>query len=96
MVFGSFAALLFLLGLFVPQKLERVENAWMSLAHVISRVTTPIFMGIVYFVILTPVGVVRRIAGANPLVRRMENGSYWIRRPARDSVKAKRQMERQF
>ena len=69
MVFGAFAAVLFLLGLLVPQKLEGVEKAWMSLAHVISRVTTPIFMGIVYFVVLSPIGAIRRMAGANPIDR---------------------------
>lgn len=95
-VFGGAATLFLLAALFIPAKLEGVERGWMSLAHMISRVTTPIFMAIVYFVILTPVGVVRRIGGANPLVHRESGGSYWIRRAARDPDKARRQMERQF
>jgi len=95
-VFGSVALLFLLAALLIPGKLEGVERAWMGLAHMISRVTTPIFMGIVYFVVLTPVGFVRRIAGANPLVHRVSDNSYWIRRAARDPDKARRQMERQF
>ena len=94
--FGVLAAMMFLGGLLIPEKLGPVERVWMSLAHAISRVTTPIFMGIVYFVILTPVGIVRRIAGANSLVHQAANGSYWIRRPESDVEKARRQMERQF
>ena len=64
---GTIALVMSLAGLLVPGSLEPVERGWMKLAHAISRVTTPIFMGIVYFVILTPVGVVRRIMGANAL-----------------------------
>ena len=40
----------------------------MALAHAISKVTTPIVMGVMYFVVLTPVGVLRRGFGGNPLV----------------------------
>jgi hypothetical protein len=93
---GTIALVMSLAGLLVPGSLEPVERGWMKLAHAISRVTTPIFMGIVYFVILTPVGVVRRIMGANALVHRPNNGSYWIRRLQRDKQRARRQMERQF
>ena len=83
-------------ALAIPQKLEPVERAWMEMAHAISRVTTPVFMGIVYFLVLAPVGIVRRIAGANALVHPPKNGSYWIRRASRDEEKTRRQMERQF
>ncbi len=95
-VTGAIALLMLLSGLLVPERLEPVERGWMKFAHVVSRVTTPIFMSIVYFVVLTPVGFVRRIAGANPLVHRLDNDSYWIRRPQRDQEKTRRQMERQF
>ena len=93
---AAIALIMVLSGLFIPGKLEPVERMWMKFAHAISRVTTPIFMGIVYFVVLTPAGAVRRIAGANPLVHRANNGSYFIRRSQRDQEKARRQMERQF
>lgn len=94
--FGAIATLLLMAGLLIPHQLSGLERAWMKVAHAISRVTTPIFMSIVYFVVLTPVGVLRRLSGGNPLVHRADNGSYWVRRPARDAEKARRQMERQF
>ena len=93
---GTLALSMFLSGFFIPERLEPVESLWMKLAHAISRVTTPIFMGIVYFVVLTPVGLVRRIAGANSLVHRPADGSYWVRRPSMAEEKARNQMERQF
>jgi hypothetical protein len=63
----------------------------MALARVISKVTTPIVMSIIYFGILTPVGLVRRMAGANALVRPRSGDSYWISRETKSGS-----MERQF
>ena len=95
-VAGIVAALFLTGALFLPAKLEPVERAWMGLAHAISKVTTPIFMGIVYFVVLTPAGYLRRTLGRNPLVHQSQSRSYWIARPARDRETARRRMERQF
>ena len=67
-VFASLGVALILAGLVVPTALRRVESGWQNLALLISKVTTPIFMGVIYYVILTPVGVLRRTFGANALV----------------------------
>ncbi len=95
-VFSAVALGFFFAALVIPGRLGGVERAWMKIAHAISKVTTPIFMGIVYFVVLTPVGVIRRVAGANPLVHRADKGSYWVRRPSMDEEKLRRRIERQF
>jgi hypothetical protein len=39
----------------------------MGFAQALSRVTTPIFMGIVYFLVITPIAAIRRAVGGNPL-----------------------------
>jgi hypothetical protein len=65
----------------------------MAFAHALSKVTTPVFMGLVYFLVFTPVGVVRRVLGKNALVRPSVGGSYWVSR----GVGARRSdLERQF
>ena len=96
LVFGALASAIAISGLAAPASLGPVERAWMSFAHALSRITTPIFMGIVYFVILTPVGLMRRAAGRNALVREAKDGSYWIKRVPSESEKIRRRMERQF
>ena len=83
-------------GLVVPSRLEPVERGWMGLAHGLSRVTTPIFLGIVYFVVLTPIAIVRRLAGGNSMVHKIEADSYWVTRTKSDPEAARRRMERQF
>ena len=69
-ILGSAAAILLLAALIAPTSLRMVEESWMKFAHALSRITTPIFMGVVYFVILTPVGFLRRSMGGNALVHR--------------------------
>ena len=95
-IFGALAAAIALGGIAAPAALEPVERAWMAFAHALSRITTPIFMGIVYFVLLAPVGLFRRAIGRNALVRPLADDSYWIRRPPAESEARRRRMERQF
>ena len=95
-VLEALAATFALGALVIPSKLEPVERGWMALAHALSKVTTPIFMGIVYFVVLTPMAVIRRMAGGNPIVHKAESDGYWVTRTKSDPEAARRRMERQF
>ena len=78
-VLGAVAVAFALAGLLVPGSLGPVRRGWMGFAHAISRVTTPIFMGVVYFLVITPIGLVRRAVGGNPL-RAHQAGSGWVDR----------------
>jgi len=80
-VLGALGGVLSLAGLIIPTLLGPVERAWMQLAHLISKVTTPIVMGVMYLVVLTPVGLLRRTFGGNPMVHEPHGGSYWKARP---------------
>ena len=80
-VLGGLGGVLALAGLVIPTLLGPVERAWMPLSHLISKVTTPIVMGVMYLLVLTPVGLIRRAVGGNPLVHEPQSGSYWKSRP---------------
>jgi hypothetical protein len=62
-VFGAIGAALILSGLMLPDALRPVHRAWMRLALGISKVTTPVFLGLIYFGIITPIGLFRRLLG---------------------------------
>ena len=81
-------------GLAVPGRLSPIYKAWMGLAHLLSKVTTPIFMGIVYFLVLTPVGLILRIIGRRPLSKRGTKSGYWVDRS--EEAGRRGTMERQF
>jgi len=87
----SLAGLLILAGLLVPTSLGPVEAAWMKLAHLISKVTTPVFMAVVYFVVLTPAGFMARLFGHKPLIRKRSAAGYWVSRDSGSSGDLRRQ-----
>jgi len=79
-------------ALVVPARLGPINRAWMGLAAAMSKITTPVFMGIVYFAVLTPTGLLRRLAGKNSVLRPRTAKSFWVSRA--DSQRTG--MERQF
>ncbi len=81
LVLGGLGALLVLAALVIPGHLGPVYRGWMGLALAISKVTTPIFMAIVYFLVLTPAGIILRLVGHRALQHVAVDGSYWQRRP---------------
>ncbi|MGH7703752.1 MAG: SxtJ family membrane protein [Gemmatimonadales bacterium] len=90
---GILGAALVFGGLLVPGRLGPVYRAWMRLATLISKVTTPVFMGVVYFLVIAPAGLLRRTLGSNSLRRRpTEDSGFWVRHQRRD----RDGMERQF
>lgn len=76
--FGAVGGLLVLAALLVPTALGPVERAWMGLARVLSKITTPVFMGVVFFGVVTPIGWIMRVFGRRPLVHRANEDSFWL------------------
>lgn len=87
--------LLALLGLFLPRALRIPYQLWMGLAERISRVVTFLVLSIVWFLVLTPIGLAKRAFGWDPLGRRAAPAeSYW--RPAPPSRRNPRHYEKMF
>ena len=93
-VLSALAAALFLAGLLVPTRLGPIERAWMKLAHAISLVTTPIVMAVMYFLVITPIGLIRRWFGHSAIEHHPSDDGYWITRPVGKRRSAS--MEQQF
>jgi hypothetical protein len=89
-ILGGLGAVLVVAGLVIPGMLGPVNRAWMGLAHVLSKITTPIFMGVVYFLVLTPTGLLMRALGKDPL-KIPGTSSAWLRKSQTQS-----DLERQF
>ena len=90
-LFGSLGVFLVFAGLVIPARLGPVNRAWMGLAHLISRITTPIFMAVVYFVVLTPIGVLMRLFGRNPMKHEQAGDGFWQPRDHENRGGLKRQ-----
>ncbi len=93
-VLWGLGGLLILGAALLPGRLKPMERAWMAMALQISRVMTPIVMGIVYFLVLTPIALLVRSAKGNPLVHRTDATGYWFTKG--EGQDAKSDMRRQF
>ncbi len=70
--------LLVLIGLVYPRALVWPNRAWMKLAEGLSFVSTRVILAVVFFGVLTPIGLIKRALGWDPLRRRARSsGSYW-------------------
>ena len=78
---GVAAVAILVAGVAFPRVLGPVRDAWMALAHAMSRVTTPVMLAAIYFLVVTPLGLVLRLAGKAPLRRARGAPSYWEARP---------------
>ncbi|HVB31234.1 MAG TPA: SxtJ family membrane protein [Gemmatimonadaceae bacterium] len=87
---------LLIAGLLVPTRLGPLERGWMAFGGLLSRITGPIVLAVIYYVALTPIAYLRRTFGRSPLARDPSAPSYWIHRPARDAEERRRANERQF
>jgi hypothetical protein len=71
-------ATLVLFGVALPRALFYPNKAWMLLAEGLSYVSTRIILAFVFFGVLTPIGLIKRAMGWDPLHRRSSaRDSYW-------------------
>ena len=86
---------LILFGLLFPRALVWPNRAWMALAEALAFVSTRIILGFVFFGIMTPIGVIKRWFGWDPLERRAVPGeSYW--KPYSERQRDPRHYEKMF
>jgi len=73
-------------GLVAPLSLRPVYRAWMRFGLLLSKITTPIIMGLVFYVVITPFALVLKIAGKDAMRRKFNEGDTY--RTARGKIRA--------
>jgi hypothetical protein len=66
------AALLVGSALIAPASLRVVYTGWMKFGHFMSRITTPLILGIVFYVVVSPIARVRALLGKDSMARRLD------------------------
>ncbi len=66
------AAPLWLLALIHPLWLRGIYRAWMRFGLLASRVMTPLVLGIVFFVMISPMAAIMRLWGKDPMQRTLD------------------------
>jgi hypothetical protein len=69
-------------ALAVPRLLAPLNRLWLRFGLLLHRIVSPVVLGIMFFVVITPMGVVMRAFGWDPLRLKLDRdaASYWIDR----------------
>jgi hypothetical protein len=77
--FLSIGTVLLLFAAFAPWVLRYIYKPWMAMAFVLSWLATRVILTFVFFLIVTPLGLLQRLCGKRPLEFRFKSDetSYW-------------------
>ena len=93
---AALGAALWVAALERPALLVPFARRWMGLASRLSRITSPLVLGVIYLAVFTPMAWMRRRFGQSPIARDPSATTYWRRREPLPPEDARRAMERQF
>lgn len=92
-VWSVFVGAAFLMvGWLRPTALAQLNRVWTRFGLLLHRIVSPVVLGVMFFVVVTPMGLVMRALGKDPLRLRFDSDarSYWIDReppgPAPDTL----------
>ena len=79
-IWSVLISLIFLiLGLFNSKILTPLNKLWFKLGIFLGKIVSPIIMGIIFFLVVTPTGLLIRLLGKDVLnLKYNKNQSYWI------------------
>jgi len=75
-----------------PESLTSLNRYWFKLGEGLGRIVSPVTLGVIFFVLITPVALISRMFGRDELrLIKRPSASYWIERippgPSSDSYK---------
>ncbi len=86
------ASIFLVLGITNSKILTPAKKSWIKLGEILGKIIAPIVMGFIYFIIITPIGLLMRLAGKDILnLKFNKDDSYWIKRTKNINT-----MKRQF
>ena len=75
-----FAAVLSSWALLLPTTLKPVYNGWMKFGHIMNWINTRLILGIIFYGMVLPMGLIMRLFGKDPMRRKLDSdlGSYRV------------------
>ena len=91
-IWSIFLSLVFLIITFIkPNLFTFLNKLWIKFGILLGKIISPIIMGLVFFFVVTPVGILVKIFKKDVMGLKREKTSYWINR--KDKLQS---MKRQF
>jgi hypothetical protein len=71
-----------MVALWKPALLARVNRLWLKFGVLLGKVMSPVALGVLFYCVIAPIGLLVRLAGKDPLRLKLDSGadSYWIPR----------------
>ena len=86
------SSIFLLLGLINSKLLYPLNLVWVKFGELIGKIVAPLVMALIFFIILTPIGLFLRLIGKDLLnIKLNNNKTYWIKRDKKPGS-----MKRQF
>ena len=60
-------AVILVAGMIAPQLFSPAARVWFGFSHLLGTVVSRVFLGVIFFALVTPVGLVRRLMGRDPM-----------------------------
>ena len=74
-------AIFLVLGLLDSKILNPFKKIWIKFGELLGKVIAPLVLSIIYFIVITPIGLLLRIFGKDLLgTKLLDKKSYWIKR----------------
>ena len=71
--------ILMILGLLNSKILTPFNKLWFKFGILMGKIVSPLIMGVIFFFVVTPIGLIMRILGKDVLnLKKNKNKSYWI------------------
>jgi hypothetical protein len=75
------AILFSLLTITAPQLLTSLNRLWYQLGLLLGKIVSPIVLGIIFFMMITPISLITRLLGRDELkIKKRYVESYWVNR----------------
>ena len=75
----------FLVSIAIPKSLSRITKLWLRFGDILGRVVSPITLGLIFFILIAPIGMLTRLFGRDELLLKKKNKkSYWLARQKTD------------
>ena len=80
-IFAGLSATFALLALVAPGLLTPLNRLWMALGLLLGKIVSPLVLGLIFMVLITPVAVATRLFGRDVLrMKKINASSYWVER----------------
>jgi len=92
-IWSLIISLIFLiLGLLKSKILTPLNKIWFKFGILLGKIVSPLIMGAIFFLVVTPIGIILRLMGKDVLnLKYNKNKSYWI-----ENSSPKSKMKNQF